>query len=69
MLSPGERTQCGQAHMSLARDFLANVRIVEARRAFAKARFELATNAPALSDLEIRIRTAEEGKPLKTAPQ
>jgi len=69
MLSPGERTQCGQAHMSLARDFLANARIVEARRAFAKARFELATNAPALSDLDIRIRTAEEGKPLKTAPQ
>ena len=63
MLSPDERTQCGEAHMRLARDFLANAKIVEARRSLAKARVDLAANPAALSELDMRIRAAEEGKP------
>jgi hypothetical protein len=40
-LRADERNQCGQAHMRLARDLLANRKIEEARRAFDKGRLEL----------------------------
>jgi hypothetical protein len=59
MLSAGERDQCGQAHLSLARDLLAKGKSEEARRAINAARLELPAASPALADLDNRIRAAE----------
>ena len=59
MLSAGERDQCGQAHLTIARDFLAKGRIDDARRAINAARLELPAASSALADLDNRISAAE----------
>jgi SAM-dependent methyltransferase len=64
-LSSAERNQCAQAHVATTRDLLNAGQTAQARRAFDRAKLELAGRPAELSELETSLKSAEESDRMK----